>query len=50
MSLESGGMNEMNEAFAKCETALRLRDTIDPFTVFAELDDVAPVAANDEDE
>jgi hypothetical protein len=50
MTLESGGANELREAFERSTTTLRLKDNINPFDVFAELDDRVPVRQNAEEE
>lgn len=50
MTLESSGTNEVNAAFERCKSALRLKDEIDPFAVFADLDDSVPIASDEADE
>jgi hypothetical protein len=50
MTLESGSTNEVNAAFEKCKNALHLKDGIDPFEVFADLDDRVPVVPEEPDE
>jgi hypothetical protein len=47
MRLESTNAEEVNPAFEKCKTALRLKDNINPFDVFAEID--ADLAEPDEE-
>lgn len=47
MMIESGDTNEVNAAFEKCKNALQLRDNIDPFEVFSDLDEEAPVLPGD---
>ena len=50
MTLESGGESELGPAFEKCKAALRLKDGIDPFDTFADLDESVPVTPNDDDD
>ena len=50
MTLESGNTNEVNAAFEKCKNALHLKDNIDPFEMFADLDDRVPVVPEEADE
>jgi len=41
MTLESGEANEVNSAFDECKSSLRLKDGIDPFKAFSDLDEEA---------
>jgi hypothetical protein len=43
MTLEDGRAETLNSAFEKCQKKLKLRDNIDPFAAFAELDECTPV-------
>ncbi len=49
MTLESGGVKDLNEALARTASALRLKDNIDPFSVFADLDEQVPVTDDDDE-
>lgn len=50
MTLDSGRTNEVNDAFEKCKGSLHLKDGIDPFESFADLDDTVPVVPEEADE
>ena len=43
MYLEASDQREMTAAFEKCKNALQLKDHIDPFEIFADLDDNVPM-------
>ena len=40
--LQSSGDKEIDAAFERCKNSLKLKDGIDPFVVFANLDESLP--------
>jgi len=47
MTLESGDTESINDAFEKCQRELKLRENIDPFSAFCDLDEKAPILEED---
>jgi hypothetical protein len=43
MTLEASGADQLNAAFERCEKALGLKNGIDPFLTFADLDAQVPI-------
>jgi hypothetical protein len=48
MTLEAGDADSINDAFEKCQKELKLRDNIDPFATFRDLDETTQVEEQDD--
>lgn len=50
MTLEKADTEQMTHAFERCQKELKLRDNIDPFAAFKDIDNTTPIAGDAEPE